>query len=344
MQHVSEDIHSAQRRQSSDILRYATLTSTRVGRKKSFLSTVSALSTRSTATQSFFTLELFEHETLGSGNPVPLAAYAASSVQTSMIGRTPKKRTHSLAGKLGMRATSQMLGRGCDNPADPDALTSITCDPSGITVDQTGRCFMVELCSASEFSIGFWVLSDQPLGYVHAFGRNFALAGKSTFFADEDSHACTPAPTPSPTPASTPSATPAPTVPPTPGADGSSGDPHLVHVHGQRCDVVRPGTHVLLHVPWQEADRSRVLLRVEVEAQRLGDACADTYHTAVNIAGRWRWAESEAGARGLGEGRGLVLQAGGGAAAAARPGAAWMSFRRVSLKVRLHVREVPSPE
>ncbi|CAK0801418.1 unnamed protein product [Prorocentrum cordatum] len=280
-----------------------------------------------------FTLELFEHASLASGSPVPMTTYATSSVQTSIVGRTSKKYTHSSVGRFGMKATSEMLGHGCDNPTDPNALSNITCD--GITVDQAKRCFMVELSGTSQFSIGFEVLSDQPPGYVHTWGRNFAMAGTSSFFADVDSQPCTIAPTPSPTPP-TPSPTPAPT-PPTPSPTSSptevrvsaSGDPHLVNVHGQRFDVLQPGTHVLLHVPLG-AHPSHVLLRVEAEAQQLGGSCEDTYFVAVNITGRW--AGPEALAHGTGEGRrGLVFRAGGDAAA--RPDAAWMSFGTVSLKV-----------
>lgn len=109
----------------------------------------------------------------------------------------------------------------------------------------------------------------------------------------------------------------------------ASGDPHLVNVRGQRFDVLRPGPHVLLHVPSQEPDPARVFLHVGAEAEQLGGACADTYFTSVNITGKWT--EPEAQKRGLGEGRGLVLRADGGAAA--RPGAAWMLFGKVSLKV-----------
>jgi len=119
-----------------------------------------------------------------------------------------------------------------------------------------------------------------------------------------------------------PSPTPSPAV-------QATGDPHLVNVHGQRFDVLQPGSHVLLHVP-MGAHPSHALLRVVAEAQQLGGACADTYFVAVNITGRW--AGPEARAHGTGDGRrGLVFHADGDAAA--RPDAAWMSFGTVSLKV-----------
>jgi len=97
--------------------------------------------------------------------------------------------------------------------------------------------------------------------------------------------------TPSPTPAPTPSAQGAsgvasvPTSAPTPVMVSASGDPHMVNVHGQRFDILRPGIHVLLQLPrGMETD---FLLRVEAQAVQLGGACADIYFQSLNLTGGW---------------------------------------------------------
>jgi len=115
----------------------------------------------------------------------------------------------------------------------------------------------------------------------------------------------TPYPTGFPTPFPTSSPTPSPTFPagwPTPhptfssagpmaGAAGGSaaatGDPHLQNIHGERFDLLQSGKHVLINIPRKERRASRVLLRVDAEAQRLGGQCADIYFQELNITGAW---------------------------------------------------------
>lgn len=90
---------------------------------------------------------------------------------------------------------------------------------------------------------------------------------------------------------------------------------------------MKPGAHVLLHVPFR-ARPSQVLLHVEADAQQVGGACADTYFMQVNITGKW--VESKVHTRRLGSGHGLTFSAG---TAKAHTGTKWMSFGRISLKV-----------
>mmetsp|Transcript_21136 Transcript_21136/g.60093 ORF Transcript_21136/g.60093 Transcript_21136/m.60093 type:complete len:208 (+) Transcript_21136:2-625(+) len=111
-----------------------------------------------------------------------------------------------------------------------------------------------------------------------------------------------------------------------PGVLSAIGDPHLVNVHGEHFDVLKPGVHVLLLVPFR-ANRSDALLAVEADAQRIGDACADTYFMSVNMTGKW--VASRVHALGL-VGGGLSFSAGTGAV---HTGSKWMSFGKVSLKV-----------
>jgi len=113
-----------------------------------------------------------------------------------------------------------------------------------------------------------------------------------------------------------------------PGVLSAIGDPHLVNVHGEHFDVLKPGVHVLLLVPFR-ANRSDALLAVEADAQRIGDACADTYFMSVNMTGAW--VESKVASLGLKGGHGLFFSAG---TKAANTGTPWMSFGKVWLKVR----------
>jgi len=90
---------------------------------------------------------------------------------------------------------------------------------------------------------------------------------------------------------------------------------------------MKPGAHVLLHVPFG-ARQSQVLLHVEADAQQVGGACAETYFMHINITGKW--AESLVHEHRLGRGPGVTFSAG---TAKPHTGTAWMSFGRVSLKV-----------
>ncbi|CAK0841718.1 unnamed protein product [Prorocentrum cordatum] len=145
-------------------------------------------------------------------------------------------------------------------------------------------------------------------------------------------------PTAAPTPAPTSAPTPHPTLPtggttggllPTPGPTEvhGIGDPHLVNLHGQHFDLMQQGVHALLHVP-RMASRSKVLLRVDADAQRVGGDCADTYFMSINITGKW--VEQKIRALGRASGTGVSFKAGAGAA---HTGTKWMSFGKITLKV-----------
>ncbi|CAK0844968.1 unnamed protein product [Prorocentrum cordatum] len=168
-----------------------------------------------------FDMELYEYDTITSNNPA-LLAYNTTSVQTPIPGRSSRMYVANSGGKFGIKVTSSMFGHGCDNPADPNNLTNITCPTaSSVTVDQAKRCFMVEFANTSEFVVGFKILTDAPPFYTQQWGRNFAMSGTSNYFVDEDSVACfttgspTPAPTAAPTSAPTAAPTSAPTASPT---------------------------------------------------------------------------------------------------------------------------------
>jgi len=83
------------------------------------------------------------------------------------------------------------------------------------------------------------------------------------------------------------------------GAAGSAaavGDPHLENIHGERFDVMRPGKHVLIHIPRGERVE-KAMLRVEAEASRLGGSCAEMYFMDLNITGAWVEARQIGGLR-----------------------------------------------
>jgi hypothetical protein len=111
----------------------------------------------------------------------------------------------------------------------------------------------------------------------------------------------------------------------------ASGDPHMVNVQGQHFDVLKPGAHILLHVPLQ-ASASQTLLFVEADARQVGGACADTYFMNINITGKW--VESKVidrhGLSVIGRRRGLTFNAGAGKV---HTGTKWMSFGKIELKV-----------
>ena len=56
----------------------------------------------------------------------------------------------------------------------------------------------------------------------------------------------------------------------------ATGDPHLQNVHGERFDLMKPGKHVLINIP-KEVLAEKALLRVQADARRMGDSCADMY-------------------------------------------------------------------
>jgi len=104
--------------------------------------------------------------------------------------------------------------------------------------------------------------------------------------------ALTPEPTPSPTPAPTATPTPAPT--PTPLTTSAVGDPHMQNVHGERFDLMAPGSHILINIPRGERD-DKILLRVQANARRLGRKCMDMYFDTVNVTGSWAEASQAGG-------------------------------------------------
>merc|ERR1719293_343377 len=70
------------------------------------------------------------------------------------------------------------------------------------------------------------------------------------------------------------------------GAAAATGDPHLQNVFGERFDLMRPGNHVLIHIPRGERVEN-ALLRVEAVARRLGGQCTDMYFQEINVTGDW---------------------------------------------------------
>jgi len=98
----------------------------------------------------------------------------------------------------------------------------------------------------------------------------------------------------------------------------ATGDPHLQNVLGQRFDLVVPGKHVLINIP--RGSRANALLRVEAEANHLGERCADMYFQELNITGAWVEAKGTVG---------LHFRAGG----LRDEHPQWLKFGSVELKV-----------
>jgi len=64
------------------------------------------------------------------------------------------------------------------------------------------------------------------------------------------------------------------------------GDPHLTNMYGERFDLYRTGSNILLQIPrWSSSDTA--LLHVMADATRMGDQCADVYFQMVTISGAW---------------------------------------------------------
>ena len=103
------------------------------------------------------------------------------------------------------------------------------------------------------------------------------------------------------------------------GAVAGAGDPHLQNVLGERFDLMQAGRHVLVQIP-RGARTEGTLLRVEAEAQRLGELCADMYFQELNLTGKWA-EEKQAG--------GLQYRA----AVYVTKDPKWVRFGRVDLKV-----------
>jgi len=103
------------------------------------------------------------------------------------------------------------------------------------------------------------------------------------------------------------------------GAVAATGDPHLQNIFGERFDLMQAGRHLLVQIP-RGARTEGTLLRVEAEAQRLGELCADMYFQELNLTGKWVEAKQAGGLRYR-------------AAEAVTEDPKWVQFGRVDLKV-----------
>jgi hypothetical protein len=68
----------------------------------------------------------------------------------------------------------------------------------------------------------------------------------------------------------------------------------MQNVHGERFDLMKPGTHVMLNIP-RGMSAENALLRVQADARRLGGHCADMYFQELNITGSWAEAKQAGG-------------------------------------------------
>jgi hypothetical protein len=78
------------------------------------------------------------------------------------------------------------------------------------------------------------------------------------------------------------------------GGVAATGDPHLQNVHGERFDLMKPGSHVLINIP-RGVLAENALLRVQANARRLGGSCADMYFQELNVTGSWAEAKQDGG-------------------------------------------------
>jgi hypothetical protein len=78
------------------------------------------------------------------------------------------------------------------------------------------------------------------------------------------------------------------------GGVAATGDPHLQNVHGERFDLMKQGTHVLINIP-QGMRAEEALLRVQADARRVGRSCADMYFADINVTGSWAEANQAGG-------------------------------------------------
>jgi hypothetical protein len=72
------------------------------------------------------------------------------------------------------------------------------------------------------------------------------------------------------------------------------GDPHLQNIHGERFDLMKEGSHVLINIP-RGVITEKALLHVQAEARRLGGHCADMYFQELNVSGLWAEANQPGG-------------------------------------------------
>merc|ERR1712228_658903 len=103
------------------------------------------------------------------------------------------------------------------------------------------------------------------------------------------------------------------------GNVAATGDPHLQNIHGERFDLMKPGKHVLINIP-RGISAEDALLRVQADARRLGEQCADMYFQEVNVTGSWAEANKVGGYHYIAsEGASNTQQ--------------WVAFGKVQLKV-----------
>jgi len=189
------------------------------------------------------------------------------------------------------------------DPPDAYTLATGSCPPGYAAISSTSEC------DAAASALG---LTPGP-GVSHAWGGSCAKwdggwgAWGSTWYWYSGSTQASaslicakmPAPTsaasaiPSPTPSPPPSPISSSALP-SPGAITAVGDPHLQNIHGERFDVMKPGKHVLIHIPRGEPAKN-TLLRVEAEARRLGGQCSDMYFQMLNVTGAWAEAKHPGG-------------------------------------------------
>ena len=99
----------------------------------------------------------------------------------------------------------------------------------------------------------------------------------------------------------------------------ATGDPHLQNVHGERFDLMKPGTHVLINIP-KGVRAEKALLRVQADARRMGTSCADMYFVDINVTGSWAEAKQAGGYRHVVSKRAVQTPE-------------WVAFDEVELKV-----------
>ncbi|CAK0801659.1 unnamed protein product, partial [Prorocentrum cordatum] len=140
--------------------------------------------------------------------------------------------------------------------------------------------------------------------------------------ANPDAFVICAAPTPAPT-----AATPAPTAAVPTTQISATGDPHMTTISGARFDIMRAGTHALLHIP-QGAALADALLRVQVAVARQGSKCEDMYIKVLNVTGSWAEEKHVGGFSFVAE-----SPAGGQVIAAPAGSADWSRLGMVDLKV-----------
>ncbi|CAK0829059.1 unnamed protein product, partial [Prorocentrum cordatum] len=109
------------------------------------------------------------------------------------------------------------------------------------------------------------------------------------------------------------------------GEGAAVGDPHMQNVHGQRFDLMQPGTHTLVHIPRFSAKAS-AKFHVQAGVERIGRACADMYIQKLNVTGQWAYEHRQGG-----------LHFDVAAAPRHRKGTNWMRFGRRNHRVDMKV-------